>query len=484
MVKVGLYQANYRMLDSGWTYLPPLSLGYISAYVKKYVDGVEFILERDLDALIAHKPDLVCITYVTHSARHAGRMARRVKEALGCPVLGGGAHVSTLPTTLEEGFDLGCVGEGEETFADLIRLYQSTGRFDPVDLAKVPGIIYRDGDGILQKSGKRPFIQDLDSIPHPDRSIFGDKWNKPQLEWQMMTTRGCPYDCSFCSVIVQWGQRYRCHSEEYVIDELEQLVESGPARVVHFYDDLFTVKRQRVLKILSMMRERGLHEGRQFTCFVRSNLIDEEMMEAFASTHFNILNVGFESGSDEVLELMNKQAADLSRHREAVDLARKYGVRFSSCFILGSEGEKRDDIVKTFQFVRESADVFHEVHFTPLMVFPGTPVWEQAKKCGVSEEQLDGVCLDEIDFEDGMDFLKNRWPYLNEANIPRDEMIGLLQLADIFAETVKADNGAVRGLRDAVSQRSSVNYIAENVPLIDIIRAKTRRRVTRFMPGY
>jgi hypothetical protein len=118
------------------------------------------------------------------------------------------------------------------------------------------------------------------------------------------------------------------------------------------------------------------------------------------------------------------------------------------------------------------------------MVFPGTPVWEQAKKCGVSEEQLDGVCLDEIDFEDGMDFLKNRWPYLNEANIPRDEMIGLLQLADIFAETVKADNGAVRGLRDAVSQRSSVNYIAENVPLIDIIRAKTRRRVTRFMPGY
>ena len=90
MLKIGLYQARYRLVDSGFNYIPPLSLGYLAAYARQRVEGVEFFAERNLERVIEQRPDLVGITYLTHSSRNATREARRLKEALGCPIIGGG----------------------------------------------------------------------------------------------------------------------------------------------------------------------------------------------------------------------------------------------------------------------------------------------------------------------------------------------------------------------------------------------------------
>ena len=470
MMKVGLYQANYRNIDPGWMQVPPLSLGYLAAYAEKYVGGIEFIIDHRLDRIIESKPDIVGITYVTHSVRHAVKNAREIKDTLGCPVIAGGPHVSTLPTVLEEPFDIGVIGEGEETFAELMELYQAEDGFAPASLAKIKGLSYRDADGVLQRTEPRPFIQDLDRVPYPDRDRMFAKWTDPQEEWQIMTSRGCPYDCSFCSVIVQWGQVYRCHSEEYVVGEIELIRRKYRPKTINMFDDLFTVQRKRVLRIMEMIRERDLHKGVEFTCFVRSNLIDDELMEVFAKTNFKVLNVGFESGSDRVMQIFNKQSASQENHLRTVELARKYGLLFNSCFILGAPGETREDIMQSFEFVRKHSDVFYKIIFTPLMVFPGTQIWEDARRIGVSETNMDGVALEERDFDDGMDFLRNRWPYLNEERIPREEMINYLRLGDLFSQIVCGDNERMRELQSA-------EWIARNVPIGEIVKEKARRHL-------
>ena len=103
MIKVGFYLASYLELDKDWNQFPPLGLGYLASYAKKNVGNVEFQIERDIDILIAAKPDIVGISFNTHTLRQACRQAMKVKEALGCPVIAGGPHISTLPTVLPQG---------------------------------------------------------------------------------------------------------------------------------------------------------------------------------------------------------------------------------------------------------------------------------------------------------------------------------------------------------------------------------------------
>ena len=144
MIKVGLHLACYPELAPTWNHLSPLGLGYLASYAEKNVAGVEVFIERDLQRLLDARPDVVGLSFVTFSASYAAETARKIKEALGCPVIAGGPHVSLLKESLDDSFDVVVVGEGEVTFAELLTLYRERRRFDPVDLAKINGIRYRD----------------------------------------------------------------------------------------------------------------------------------------------------------------------------------------------------------------------------------------------------------------------------------------------------------------------------------------------------
>jgi len=488
-MKVGLTLACYPQLVDSWNYnLPPLGLGYLASYGRQYVPGVEFVIERSLDDLIAHKPDLVGITYVTYNASYAARQAERVKEELGVPVICGGPHVSTLPTVLDPVFDLAVLGEGEETFADVLRLFRDRGRLDPADLRNLPGILFRDEAGTLVRTPPRPAIQDLDSIPWPDRSLMyandrGSGWGSPGREVQIMTSRGCPYDCSFCSTVKHWGTRYRYPTNEYVLGEIESIIRDFSPKLVNFYDDLFVVRKDRVLQILEGIRARGLHQGTEYTAFVRSNLLDDELMEAFAATNFRTLNIGFESGSDAMLKTFNKQASNVGKNQAAVDLGRKHGVRYSSCFIIGGPGEQRADILDTFRFVQENMDALYYVEFAPLTIFPGTQLWQQAaREIGLNDQDLSGVVLEPGDLGDERDFILHRWPYLNAENIPREEFYTYFQLGVNLAKAVWKYHGERRRAESMQADRFSPDRVAENVPIADIVAAKAKRQLRKIMP--
>jgi magnesium-protoporphyrin IX monomethyl ester (oxidative) cyclase len=483
-MKVGLYLACYPDLVDDWNYtLPPLGLGYLAAYAAKYVDGVEFIISRDLPALIDAKPDLVGVTFVTFNASVAADHAGQIKDALGIPVICGGPHVSTLPTMLDPVWDCAVLGEGEETFAEILLLMKAEGKLDAASLAKVQGVLYRDDAGQLVRTPPRPMIRDLDIVPYPDRRLMYSQWNRPGREAQIMTSRGCPYDCSFCSTVRHWGTTYRFPSEDYVVGEIELLRNEYDPKTIHIYDDLFVVRKDRVLRLLAKMRERGLHKGVTYTCFVRSNLLDDELMAAFAETEVQVLNIGFESGSDEMLEVYNKKSANVGKNQRAIELGRKHGLRYTSCFILGGPGETRDDIQKTFAFIADNIDALAYVEFAPLAIFPGTDMWRRVKELGIrGEDDMRGIVLAPEDIRDARHYIMNNWPYMNEENIPREEFHTYLQLGYQMARIVwEYHNQRKRGL-DETKRARSAEFIAENIPISRIVRAKAGRRLRKIMP--
>ncbi len=492
MVTVGFYLSCYPELEALWSYVPPLGFGYLSSYAKQQLGGkVDFVIERNLDDLIAHRPDLVCITYVTHNASRARRDAERIKRELGCPVLVGGPHISTFPVKLDPPFDLAVLSEGEETFVELLRLWLERGRFDTSDLSKIQGLLYREHGGVI-RTPPRPGIKDLDRVPYPDRDMAFAKWrvgreDKP-VHLQIMTSRGCPYDCSFCSTIIHWGRGFRYPSNQYVVDEIAMMREKYDVRVLDIFDDLYTVRRDRVLEINRMLRERGLHEGVEFTCFARSNLVDEELLEDMAKTNIKIIHMGLESGSDEILLKFNKQAASAQKNRDAVIAARNTGIEFTSCFILGAPGERREDIYETFAFVTEGLDVFRFAHFTPLMYFPGTRAWDWAvEECGVTPDNLaeKGIVMepDDVATHEGLaGYQLDRIPYLNEKNIPRAEFNNLLRIGWQVENMVAQKSFQVLGLKQQMKDQLTPAFVAENVPFGSVVREKTRRRLKKLMP--
>lgn len=489
-VKIGLTLSCFPQLDATWNDLTPLGLGYLAAYARRTLPEVEFLIERDFDTLLAAKPDIVGFTAVTLNINYCLRQARIVKETLGCPVIVGGPHYSLLPGLLDEDIDIAIMGEGEQTFVELLELYKAEGAFQPQSLKKINGIRYRDG-GLILQTPCREHIEDLDTLPFPDRQSTWKKWPRHPLEASIMTSRGCPYNCYFCSTMNYWGRKYRYNSVDYVIRELEEIFALHDPKIVHFYDDLFVGRKDRVHQIMEKIRDRGWHKGVQFRCFVRSNLLDDALMEGFAKSGFEILNIGFESASEAVLQTFNKQSAGGGRNLRAVELARKHGVKLTSSFILGAPGETRDDVLASFEFVTSNADVFHYIRFAPLFLMPGTELWEKGRAHGLDEHHLAGLALEEQDLEDERNFHMNRWTYLNEEQMSREELFNYLQISRgiesmIYKqyELTRQNENLLGECRKAVDwgrQVSEPSFIAEHVPISDIVKAKARRRISRLM---
>lgn len=481
MVRIGLALACYPETDETWSYVPPLGLGYLVSYINKYVGGVEFIVERRPEDLIPHQPDFVGLTFVTFNYSYAARQAEKLKQELNCPIIAGGPHVSTLPTVLDTAFDFAILGEGEETFADLVRLWKATGKFELDDLRKIPGLLIRNEVDVLEKTIVRKTISDLDSIPFPDRDIIQDKWSCKGGMVNIMTSRGCPYDCSFCSTIHHWGRGFRYPSNEYVVRELEEIRNKFDPAEILIFDDLFVVNRKRVIELNKMIRDRGLHEGIQFRCFVRANLLNDEMVESLAMTNHHVLNIGFESGSEDMLFKLKKSGCSVEENEMALKLGRKHGVSYSSCFIMGTPGETREDIFANFDFVMSNTDVFDNVSFAPLQILPMTQVWDWSKEVGVSDTNLKGVVLEPDDFDDEKKFMFEKWPYLNADNIPLEEFYNYYLIGKKVEKTIIE----LSDLRKKVKQTNQpipLKYAVENISLGSIVKEKAKRRLRFLMP--
>ncbi|MBE7558364.1 radical SAM protein [bacterium] len=435
-MKIGLTIAVNPELDKEWSFHQPLGIGYISSYLRKYSPHVsEIVIERDLERLIAAKPDIVGIGCVSYAYSIARQYAQRVKEALGCPVWLGGPHITSLVESLTRDFDLAVIGEGEQCATELVEAYASTGMKPTAgDLAKIQGIAFWDNGGMV-RTEDRELLYDMDVFPIPDRHLMDGKWGDNKTYPTIMTSRGCPYKCTFCATIVQWGRKFRGHSAEYVCAEIEHLRNTYDCENVLFYDDLFIANKKRFKEIVLALEERGLLSGISTRCFVRVNLMDDEMCDLLARMNCNILYTGFESNSAPILQELGKTGVKPEHNQKMIDYCRKYGFEAASCFIIGSPSERREDILATYQFICENADTLQGCVVTPLMVCPGTQVWRWAVERGLcSVDNLAGVVIEPEDFDEDY-FMRNRYIFLNK-HLDREEFLNLLKIGRSIAAMV------------------------------------------------
>jgi radical SAM superfamily enzyme YgiQ (UPF0313 family) len=331
--------------------------------VKVVVEEVAQPDYRTLD----FQPDLVGISSISSTAPRAYLLADMYREQ-GIPVVLGGAHPSFVPGEGLQHGDYVICGEGDEALPELIHGLEGGG-----DLGQIGNLCYREGD-LVRQNPWRPFLNDLDNLPIPNYDlIHGWKGNGSHCI-SIATSRGCPFNCSFCSVILLFGRKYRFNSLDRVMEEIR--VNGQAARHIFFCDDNFTANRQRIKEMCERILKDNLKI--EWSAQVRVEAArDPELLGLMARSGCFVVFVGLESINPATLKAYNK-GQDVDSIKECVINFHKFGIKVHGMFVFGSEMDHYQIIRDTVKFSRRiDLDSLQYLILTPL---PGTPVYEELEK--------------------------------------------------------------------------------------------------------
>jgi radical SAM superfamily enzyme YgiQ (UPF0313 family) len=363
----------------------PIGLPYLAAVLEASGHDVKVLdcaaLEIDHEELRAKlsslEPNVVGITAVAHTIMSAILSARMLKEA--CPnatVVLGGPHATFMDEEILRGnsdVDVVVRGEGEETMLDLVRCVSAGGL---KNLHEVAGITFRKGQRIV-RTRDRPLIQDLDQLPYPAYKYFPlSKYRvSGRLIFPIITSRGCPYQCTFCVASQMFGKAFRARSIRNVVDELEWLRDEYSADAFTFYDDTFTLDLERALKICEEIKNREI--GLPWNCQTRVDHVSEKVLAKMREAGCELVYFGVESGSQKILDAM-KKGTTVEQNEKAIKLAKEAGLIVVISAIVGYPGETEETLKQTINFIKktEPDDAFLCIA-TP---YPGTELYNLVKE--------------------------------------------------------------------------------------------------------
>ncbi|EFI33463.1 Radical SAM domain protein [Desulfonatronospira thiodismutans ASO3-1] len=374
--------------------MPPLGLCGLASYLEHRgleADIVDFnarpdSVQRLKDILIHKRPAYIGFSCTTSSFLDGIRLARESKTLLpDIRVVFGGVHVSSLGEEMMHQhavIDYAVVGEGEETLAQLM---QNCGH-----APGIPGLIYREpGNREVVFTGRRPLLDDLDELPYPayeklegfPKSYPLPIFNYPKSpNTSAITSRGCPYSCSYCDRSV-FQKSYRFNSAEYIYEHMRYLNQHFKVRHINFYDDQFSFKLKRLERLTDMLVNRPLNMS--FNCAVRSEHLTESLLKRLKDAGCWMISLGIESGDQDMLHALNRKV-NLEKLAERVRLIKKYGIRVKGLLMIGMPGETEASVEKTRQFLFSlPVDDFNLTKFTP---FPGAPVYRTIREYGDFQE--------------------------------------------------------------------------------------------------
>lgn len=360
---------------------PPLGILYLSSYLKSrgfdpglfdatFSSRNEFSL-----ALARFRPPVVGI-YANMLTRSTVLGMIKACRAAGAKVVLGGPDPANYPEDyLDRGADAIVVGEGEETLAELLE--RDIGRgIGPI--GTIPGVVYRGEDGGVIRMAPRPQIRDLDALPFPDRAAvdvgsYLKAWRERHGfgSLSLITARGCAYRCAWCSHAV-FGYTHRRRSPGNVADELERMLAEYAPETVWYGDDVFTISHRWLAEYAEELKRRGIRAP--FETISREDRLDEETVRTLAEMGCYRLWVGAESGSQRVLDAMDRRT-DAERVREVVRLLQKHGIEAGLFVMLGYEGENVADIQETVRHLKQCRpDAFLTTLAYPVK---GTPYYDR-----------------------------------------------------------------------------------------------------------
>lgn len=355
--------------------LPRLGLVMLGTILKEQGHEVKLYLEEVADININEVLDseLVGISTTSSTAPRAYELGNQI-AAHGIPVVYGGPHVTFLPN---EAFERGTAsyvirGEGEESFPQLVEALEKG-----TSSENILGLSFKKKEGSIQHNPNAPLIRDLDSLPSIDYSLIHGI--EDMHIFPVLTSRGCPYDCTFCSVTKMFGRGYRYRSTDKVVKELKYIEENYPKlKCFFFYDDHFAANPKRTKELLKAMKEAGIKTP--WNAQIRVDIArDKELMKLFKATNCCILYIGVESINPATLRAYNKKQTieDIEKN---LGILQEYGFWRHCMFVFGADSDVIETIRETTKWAKKM-DI-ETVQFLILTPLPGTPDTARLEKEG------------------------------------------------------------------------------------------------------
>ncbi len=415
--------ARFQLRTAGIT--PPLGIAYLASYLlKAHFDvsildnSIEHLREEDfIKKLITYKPDIVGISALTYAVPNALKLTCIIKKSNpGIKVILGGPHATALSRDMlqHESVDIVVKGEGEETLVEVCRRLS-----EKEDLKGLKGILYKTANGFIE-NGDRDMIADLDGIPFPAYQLLAmDKYflpasrrNSNRKIGSIITKRGCPYTCNFCSKGV-FGQQVRFRTPANVVEEMELLAKKYGIGEIVIWDDNFNLDQKRAIEICELMKRKKL--DMVWSCNNRANLFSDEFCRAIYEAGCRQVNFGIESGVQELRDNIRKDITDKDIEK-AIRLCRKYRLLVSCSFIFGLPGETWETAMETLKFAKQLNPDY--VMFCGLVPMPGSELFELAIKNSLIDKE-------KTDWEKYVTLLSAAPPVVSLCDLSKNDLIKL-----------------------------------------------------------
>lgn len=363
---------------------PPLGIAYMAGVLQENHIDVEILdaSAEDMDfkdvekELLKRKPDLVALTALTPTIGRALETAQVVKETLpDSIVVVGGYHptFNFIETLEDENVDIVIRGEGEYIMLNLVQALENQS-----SLRDVKGIVFEDKNSKeIVVNPEAPLIQDLDELPFPALNLLPmEKYRLLDMDTHMttmITTRGCPMQCSFCSSAAMHGKKIRERSVENIVDEIDYLKTNYDIDTIAFMDDTFTLKKRKVMAICDEILKRNIEI--MWGCTSRVDTLDEKLLKKMKEAGCITIFIGVESADQQQLDNMCKNTT-IAKIENAFKIARKLKIRTIASVALGMPGDTKEIMNKTVKFVHKLKPNY--AIYSLATPYPGTRFYKEA----------------------------------------------------------------------------------------------------------
>ena len=360
----------------------PFGLGMLAGYLSRKNKKVKIIDESVTpitDSMLneylqgMEPPYIFGISCLTANINRAYELSKALKERYpDSKVILGGIHATVLPEEcLNSGYvDIVVRREGEETLNTLYELIKSRS-----DYSTVPGISFIDAGKNIVHNQDAPVMKDLNMLPAFPYNFFEENLHRYNLGF-IMSSRGCPYDCIFCSQRSISGRLYRYMEPEKVIEQVDFLANKYEQRFIDFWDDNFVVNRKWTKRVCELMRDNKFYEKTRFGCYTRGDALSEEILSYLREAGFTTIGFGMETASERLMKIINK-GETVEANIKGVRLAKRFGFRVGATFIMGLPTETREERLSSYQLAKELNIDY--ARFNNACPYPGTKLYEIAK---------------------------------------------------------------------------------------------------------